>query len=161
MDLLPTFQKILESFIIPFQWNCDLKEYFLKSCGRTHVVCRQEIFACHRAWKGFKKIKKTKGPSYYYALSILPYTQIAQFYPRIHELLNTCLLFYSAQMTFMKTVCVCVWGGGGGRFLVSQLTKQSVQNVTPTTKFISTKKLAASAFFDKSRYSAISDSCFV
>ena len=154
MDLLPTFQKILESFIIPFQWNCDLKEYFLKSCGRTHVVCRQEIFACHRAWKGFKKIKKTRGPSYYYALSILPYTQIAQFYPRIHELLNMCLLFYSAQMTFMKTV----WGGG---FLFHSSAKQSVQNVTPTTKFISTKKLAASAFFDKSQSSEISDSCFV
>ena len=46
MTLLTNFQNILESFIIPFQWNRDLKENFLKSCGRTqtHVVCWQEIF---------------------------------------------------------------------------------------------------------------------
>ena len=73
MDLLANFQKILDSFIIPFQWNCDLKEYFLKSCGRTQTrVVYRHVNVLGRV---FKKIKKTQGPSYYYALSILPCTR--------------------------------------------------------------------------------------
>ena len=37
-------------------------------------------------------------------------------------------------------------------FLFHSFAKQSVQNVTPTMKFISTKKQAASAFSDKSHF---------
>ena len=179
MDLLANFQKILDSFIIPFQWNCDLKEYFLKSCGRTQTMLFANNKYLHVDMLG-RVLKTSRKPEdcliimpyqYYYSM----YTQIVQFYPWIHELLNMCLLCYCAQIMFMKpdTCKLCgpiiigyhltadfipwelfsfdrwaVHDESYG-FLFHSFAKQSVQNVTPTTKFISGKKLAASAFSDK------------